>query len=92
MGGGGSGTILKTTNGGTNWATQFIGKASFSSVDFADNYTGWAVGNDGSGGTVGTIIRTTNGGTNWIIQTIMPNTALRMIDFININTGWAVGA
>ena len=57
------GTILRTTNGGTNWTSQSSGTTNhLYGVSFTDANTGTAVG----GG--GTILRTTNGGTNWTSQ------------------------
>ena len=54
------GTILKTTNDGTNWDTlsnwNFY---SLYSVYFTDANIGYMVG------VGGTIFKTTNGGTNW---------------------------
>jgi hypothetical protein len=52
------GKILKTTNGGTNWASQISGTSNdLLSVHFpADAQTGYAVG------WTGTILKTTDGG------------------------------
>jgi hypothetical protein len=51
------GTILKTTDGGTNWTSQTCGTAyGLWSVHFIDRNTGWAVGQNG------TILKTTTGG------------------------------
>ncbi|MEZ4821964.1 MAG: hypothetical protein R2942_05895 [Ignavibacteria bacterium] len=42
---GNTGTILNTTNGGTNWSAQNGGVInSLNSVFFTDGNTGWAVG------------------------------------------------
>ena len=58
---GGDGTILKTTNGGTNWVLQTSGTTSgLWSVNFVDQNTGWAVGYGGA------ILKTTNGGVTFI--------------------------
>ena len=52
-----SGTILRTTNGGTNWTSQTSGTTNcLCDVSFTDANNGTAVGDDG------TILRTTNGG------------------------------
>ena len=60
---GDSGTILNTTNGGTNWNVQTIDTMfSLYSVHFEDNNTGWAVGNYLN---VAVILKTTDGGINW---------------------------
>ena len=81
-----SGTILKTTNGGTNWISQKSGTTnSLNSVNFVDQNIGRAVGE------YGTIINTTNGGTNWILQTSGTTNSLRSVIFIDQNTGWATG-
>jgi photosystem II stability/assembly factor-like uncharacterized protein len=80
------GTILKTTNGGTNWTTYTSGTiASLWSVHFTDNNTGWVVGS------VGTIIKTTNGGTNWTAQSSGNTYSLFSVHFTDNTTGWAVG-
>ena len=53
------GTILKTSDGGSNWVEQYNGTETFYSVDFVDANEGWAVGEDG-------IVRhTVNGGQTW---------------------------
>ena len=55
------GTILKTTNGGTDWIEQSIKTTNYlASVYFTDSNTGWIVG------TNGTILHTTNGGVTFI--------------------------
>lgn len=61
---GDNGTIIKTTNGGTNWTALSSGTAfNLRSIQFADANTGLCCGYSGAGGI---IIRTTNGGTNWV--------------------------
>ena len=56
---GSGGTILRTTNGGTNWDTQTSGTESdLSRVSFTDADNGAAVGQ------FGTILRTTDGGSH----------------------------
>ena len=52
-----NGTILRTTNGGTNWTSQSSGTTNcLNGVSFTDANNGTAVGG------YGTILRTTNGG------------------------------
>ena len=83
---GDSGTILKTTNGGTNWTRQVSGtNNSLRSVYFPDNNTGWVVG------PYGIILKTTNGGTQWISQSIGQDYHLTSVYFNDNNTGWVVG-
>ncbi|MFA5403430.1 MAG: YCF48-related protein [Ignavibacteria bacterium] len=81
-----SSTILKTTNGGTNWA--FLSSpvsASFSSIYFVDANTGWLVGSNGA------IIKTTNSGQIWQVQTSGTSTLLMLTNFVNAQTGYVVG-
>ncbi|MBL7129660.1 MAG: T9SS type A sorting domain-containing protein [Ignavibacteria bacterium] len=83
---GDSGTIIKTTNGGTNWFSQTSGTTNdLRGVSFTDVNTGTVVGQNG------TIIKTTNGGTNWIPQTSETTNDLNGVSFFEANTGFAVG-
>jgi len=83
---GGSGTILKTTDGGGIWAFQTSGTtAAIYAIDIVDANTGWVVGDSG------TILKTTNGGTTWTALTSGTTVNLDDVDFINSSTGWAVG-
>lgn len=85
-----NGTIMKTTNGGSNWSVQSVGAGYIlESVDFADVNTGWTVGWNFSGGK---IFKTTNGGTNWLAQSSGIDYDLYSTDFINASTGWIVGS
>ncbi|MBK9985237.1 MAG: hypothetical protein IPP15_23305 [Saprospiraceae bacterium] len=82
-----NGTILKTTNGGTNWSLQTSGTTStIRSIFFLDASNGWACGDEG------TIITTTNGGTTWTPQTSPYGSQYYGIRFVNTTTGWVVGA
>ena len=82
---GNTGTILNTTNGGTNWSAQNGGVInSLNSVFFTDDNTGWAVGQSGI------IINTTNGGNNWSAQNSGNNLNILSVYFTNNNTGWVV--
>ena len=57
------GTVIKTTDGGTNWNSQTSGTTEgLRSVHFTDNNTGWAVGASGI------ILKTTDGGAIWNFQ------------------------
>ena len=52
-----NGTILKSTDSGSNWTPQMSGTTVFlASVNFVDSVTGYACGD------AGTILKTTNGG------------------------------
>ena len=80
-----SGTILKTTNAGTNWVSQTSGTTNhLFGTYFLNANTGWAVGD------IGTILYTTNGGSTWITQTSGTYYQLRQISFLNATTGYIV--
>ena len=81
---GGSGGILRTTNGGITWVDQAIG-ISLMGVTFNDANNGIAVGDSGK------ILRTTNRGTTWISQTSGNTNGLNAVSFATANTGTAVG-
>ncbi|MBI2849211.1 MAG: DUF11 domain-containing protein [Chloroflexi bacterium] len=81
-----SGTIIKTTNGGSTWIIEFSGsEQGLSSVFFVDSRTGWAVGNGGA------ILKTSDGGASWSAQTSGMAQLLRSVDFVDAMTGWVVG-
>lgn len=84
---GDSGTILRTTDGGTTWLAQSSGTTNtLFSVFFTDVNTGTAAGADG------TILRTTNGGVTWVRQASgMTNFELLGVSFVGPNTGSVVG-
>ena len=86
---GSNGTILKTSNGGTNWTAQTSGTTNFlSSVYFTDPNTGYVVGSSG------TILKTNNGGVTFIEETgsleptfsIYPNPSQGMVNLKFNNT------
>ncbi len=84
---GDDGTILKTTNGGSQWVIQtspVIG--FFNDVFFIDANYGWIVGNGGY------ILRTTNGGTTW--ENVKPSSFdghLQGTFFLSKDTGFVIG-
>ena len=81
------GTIIRTTNGGTNWTLQSSGITNvLFGVSFTDANNGTAVGQ------VGRILRTTNGGTNWTIQSSGTTNNLFNVSFTDANNGTAVGS
>ena len=80
------GTIIRTTNGGTNWTSQSSGTLEWLlGVSFTDANNGWAVGDHG------VILRTTNGGTSWTSQTSGTSNGLSGVSFTDINNGTVVG-
>ena len=82
-----SGTILKTTDGGTNWSTQSSGTTNaLNAVHFVDATTGYAVGRSG------TVLKTTDGGTNWSTQSSGTAEDLWSVHFpVDATTGYTVG-
>jgi photosystem II stability/assembly factor-like uncharacterized protein len=82
---GSGGTIIKTTNGGTNWSTRSTLTANaLNSVIFATATDVFAVGQ------FGIILKSTNAGDNWTSQTT--GTDLNCVYFPSGNIGYAVGA
>lgn len=79
------GTILKTTNGGTNWSIlkSDVFKILFS-VYFTDINTGYVSGESGI------IFKTTNGGTNWFNLNSGTNENLFSLCFTSASTGYCV--
>lgn len=75
-----------------NWYQQFmpnIGGRTIQDITFLDSLTGYASARQT--GDTSYILKTTNGGDNW--QIIRRNfLAMTQMQFLNINTGYAVGA
>ncbi|MBI3189556.1 MAG: T9SS type A sorting domain-containing protein [Ignavibacteriales bacterium] len=88
---GDSGTIFRTTDGGSTWDRQLGGTIfessgkHFRGVTFINETIGTVVGDNG------TIIKTTNGGTNWQLQTSNTTKILHDVSFFDGNTGVVVG-
>ena len=86
------GTILRTTNGGTNWISQSSGTTDdLISVSFTDSDNGTAVGGIYWMMLGGTILRTTNGGSDWISQLSPSVYTLYGVSFTDFDNGTAVG-
>jgi len=89
--------ILKTTNGGQDWAPQWMQSGGLlNAVHFVDAQHGWAAGDASIPFTSPDIFYTSNGGTTWQLQPsgISAGTSLvyfKDIFFTNQFTGWAVG-
>ncbi len=82
---GSGGTILKTTNGGTNWFSQTSTSSQIESLFFLNSSTGYGTGAGGD------VIYTFNGGTNWTTVSSGTTEVLHSIHFGNSSTGWAAG-
>ena len=86
-----NGTLLRTTNSGTNWISQSVGtNQTFWDSWFVSAMTGWIVGGSYSQSSI--ILKTTNGGINWFQQPLNVNHWLTSVYFINSRTGWIAGA
>lgn len=80
------GTLLRTTNGGSNWEyLQPYQPKNLNSIFFVNSNVGYAVGDSGL------IVKTTNGGDSWISQNSGVDTTLTDVFFLNENFGFAVG-
>jgi photosystem II stability/assembly factor-like uncharacterized protein len=83
---GAGGTILKTTNAGTNWTSLTSGTSQdLYGIRFRDANNGYAVGNGG------TLLQTTNGGSNWIPRTSGTGLNLRSVTIASADTAYATG-
>jgi photosystem II stability/assembly factor-like uncharacterized protein len=83
---GANGTILKTTDGGTNWIPCSSGTNNeLHSVFFIDTEIGWSVGLNG------TILKSTDGGINWSSYPSGIYNTLYSVFFIDQNNGWIAG-
>ena len=94
-GGGGSGRIYKTIDGGTTW-NPYSGyvEGDLNSGFFTDNNTGYTAGNYTNTSTGGwcDILKTTDGGINWnIIAGSLHYYQLYSFFFTDSNTGYAAG-
>jgi len=80
------GTIVKTTNGGTDWDIESSGTTyNLTSVFFSDANTGYAVGNNGI------ILKTNDGGSSWYPLSSGTVYGLTSVYFINASTGFVAG-
>ena len=88
-----NGTILATTDGGTNWTSQTSGVTDIlDSVFFLTTKCGWATGYDRWGGSV--ILKTTNAGKDWSAQEFnygYSSLQILSVGFSDASDGWAAG-
>jgi hypothetical protein len=83
---GDAGTILRTTNGGTNWVSLVSGVSNIlEDASFTDLNNGTVVG-------IGVILRTTDGGDTWINQPAQTTDILYGVSFSDDAHGNAVGS
>jgi len=83
---GGSGIILKSTDGGIVWITQTGNVAeNLNTIYFIDKNNGYSAGDGGA------VTKTTNGGTTWIPQTRLTNNNLKSVFFTDADNGYITG-
>lgn len=86
---GGGWTVLKTVDGGLNWASQAVPTdldPGFAGVCFADSLEGWVVGSNG------TILHTTDSGATWQVKLAGTLSGLSRVKVVGPDTLWIVGA
>jgi len=80
------GTILKSTDGGTNWTVlKPLTTATYRSVWFTDENNGVVVGD------AGTVLKTSDGGASWSIRQIDNSINFNGVSFADAMTGTIVG-
>jgi photosystem II stability/assembly factor-like uncharacterized protein len=77
--------VLKTTDGGSTWTVQGLEGQGFKKIFFADSKNGWVVGD------FQRMVTTTNGGDTWTPQELGTYSIINDLQFLNAQTGWAVG-
>lgn len=87
------GTILKTTDSGSEWIIQqSVTEQNLTDIQFVDANDGWIVsGYYLSSGEHALILKTTNGGSNWFQQLADTTYVLNSVYLLDANTGWAAG-
>lgn len=87
---------LEDTSLGLELRKQFEETSFYvNDTDFISSTVGWAVGwphwDQSIKAYVGTIIQTSDGGESWSTQTVPVPETLNGVDFVDAQTGWAVG-
>ncbi len=83
---GDTGTVLRTTDGGANWAAKTSGTTlNLNSVYFLDAATGFAVGDNGI------VLSTSDSGNTWTSESSPASVNLNAITFVG-GKGYVVGA
>jgi len=87
------GTIMKTSNGGSNWISKNIGTLDdVHAIFFRDSLFGWAVLYEFSPFRHGSIIHSTDGGDSWNVQLSVWDYTIHSIHFTDENNGWVAGS
>ncbi|MEI7484307.1 MAG: YCF48-related protein [Ignavibacteriota bacterium] len=88
----GENSLLRTSNGGSNWVSQVVPSLyTYGGIQFLNADTGWVAGSYGDYLTsTGILLKSVNGGTSW--ATLYNSTrGLWDVVFINSNTGFVCG-
>jgi len=82
---GGSGFIIRTSDGGQNWTKVDAPDNLINDVHFIDSGNDWAVGAGG-----GLILKTTDASKNWIDESVSGVNNFNSVFFVDVTTGWIV--
>lgn len=85
--------VLRTTDGGLNWRAKSPAwwyAYMVSSLSFADERRGWAVGSEGYDGSV--ILKTKDGGARWNWQSGRTSEFLLGVDAVDPSSAWVGGS
>lgn len=77
--------IVSSIDAGENWVIQSTSGGWASDIKFLDNLNGYVLLENA-------VLKTTDGGINWQNYTIAAGLKLTKFEFLDVNTGWAVGA
>ncbi len=77
--------IVSSINAGENWVIQSTSSGWASDIKFLDNLNGYILLENA-------VLKTTDGGINWQNHTVASGLKLTKFEFLDVNTGWAVGA
>jgi Secretion system C-terminal sorting domain len=80
----GQGSIIHTSNSGTNWQIQLSVPVGFTDIDMLNSLTGYAGGGS-------KLYWTTDGGTNWNLINMVPNMYIGDMQFLNKDSAWECG-
>jgi len=90
---GNNGTIVKTTNGGTEWISQSVNSSdNIHSIHFVNSSSGWIALYEFIPNRHGEIMHTTDGGETWTSQFSISGATLFSIYFSDPSNGWALGS
>lgn len=91
---GDAGTVVRTTDGGTNWEPASVQTDyPVRDLSFIDGFTGWVgTGDPNNSLESGSVWKTTDGGVSWEQQPLGTTQARLGMSFVSADDGWACGA